>query len=126
ALESSDLPPRCLGLEVTETAMMTDPESARTILSRLVDRGITVALDDFGTGYSSLAYLKNLPVARLKIDRTFVDNVSHSADDLAIVTSVVDLSRALGVHTVAEGVETLEQRDVLTRLGCHSAQGYLW
>ncbi|WP_199423222.1 EAL domain-containing protein [Actinotalea solisilvae] len=83
-------------------------------------------LDDFGTGYSSLAYLRRLPVDRLKVDRPFTRGVAGSSEDLAVVSSVVQLARALGLRTVAEGVETAEQRDVLTVMGCETAQGYLW
>jgi EAL domain-containing protein (putative c-di-GMP-specific phosphodiesterase class I) len=126
ALARSGLPHRCLGLEVTETAVMMDHEAASSLLSRIVDLGVSIALDDFGTGYSSLAYLKRLPVARLKIDRTFVENLPNSPDDLAIVASVLHLSKAVGVQVIAEGVETAEQLDLLARLDCHSAQGYYW
>jgi diguanylate cyclase (GGDEF)-like protein len=122
---ATGLPPEALGLEITETAVMDDPEAARAIFSRLGELGVTVCLDDFGTGYSSLAYLKRFPVTGLKIDRAFVEHITDSADDLAIVASVVDLARAIGVGAVAEGVETVEQLALLRQLGCASAQGYL-
>jgi hypothetical protein len=85
-----------------------------------------VAIDDFGTGYSSLAYLKRLPVDRIKIDRLFVDAIASSADDLAIVASVVELSRRVGASVIAEGIETRQQLGLLKRLGCQAGQGWLW
>jgi diguanylate cyclase (GGDEF)-like protein/PAS domain S-box-containing protein len=122
----SGLPAACVALEVTETAVIADPQEAADILRRIVAKGFSVSLDDFGTGYSSLTRLQTLPVARLKIDRGFVGNLVADADDLAICASVVDLCGALGVLAIAEGVETHEQLDLLQRLGCHAAQGYLW
>jgi diguanylate cyclase (GGDEF)-like protein/PAS domain S-box-containing protein len=122
----SGLPPACVALEVTETAVIADPKDAAGILQAVVAKGFSVSLDDFGTGYSGLTRLQTLPVARLKIDRCFVGNLATDADDLAICASVVDLCRALGVVAIAEGVETKEQLDLLQRLGCHAAQGYLW
>ena len=84
---------------------MTDPERARRVLAELAGMGVTLSIDDFGTGYSSLAYLRDLPVQQLKIDRTFVQNMESDADNAVIVRSVVDLARNLGLLTVAEGVE---------------------
>ena len=126
AVWMSGLPPACLALEVTETAVIGDPQEAARILQCIVALGCSVSLDDFGTGFSGLTHLQTLPVARLKIDRRFVGNVTTDADDLAICASVVDLCRALGVLAIAEGVETNEQLDLLHRLDCHAAQGYLW
>ena len=120
------LPAACVALEVTETAVIADPDEAAGILRAIVSKGFSISLDDFGTGYSSLTYLQTLPVARLKIDRRFVGNIAMDADDLAICASVVDLCRALGVVAIAEGVETNGQLDLLQRLDCHAAQGYLW
>jgi EAL domain-containing protein (putative c-di-GMP-specific phosphodiesterase class I) len=105
---------------------MTDPESAAVLLERLRDRGVSIAVDDFGTGYSSLAYLKRLPVSVLKIDQSFIEQVTTDADSLAIVTAIVDLARGLGVRTIAEGIETREQADAMRDLGCICGQGYLW
>ncbi len=122
----SRLPAACVALEVTETAVIGDPEEAAVILQAIVAKGFSVSLDDFGAGYSGLTRLQTLPVARLKIDRRFVGNVATEADDLAICASVVDLCRAMGVLAIAEGVETKEQLDLLQRLDCHAAQGYLW
>jgi predicted signal transduction protein with EAL and GGDEF domain len=126
AIWLSGLPAACVALEVTETAVIADPTEAAGILQAIVAKGFSISLDDFGTGYSSLTRLQTLPVARLKIDRCFVANVATDADDLAICASVVDLCRALGVLAIAEGVETNEQLDLLQRLDCHAAQGYLW
>jgi diguanylate cyclase (GGDEF)-like protein len=122
----SKLPFRCLALEITETEAVDDWEAASAVIGRLAELGVESALDDFGTGYSSLTFVKRLPVTKLKIDQTFVENIVDSADDLAIVASVVDLTRALGMTAVAEGVESVEQLSLLHQLGCHSAQGFLW
>ncbi len=118
------VPARMLELEITETIIMTDPVRARRVLTELAEMGLTLAIDDFGTGYSSLAYLRDLPVTQLKIDRSFVQEMGSDLDDAVIVRSVVDLARNLGLQTVAEGVEDASTWDQLTDLGCDSAQGY--
>ncbi|MGY6500614.1 MAG: putative bifunctional diguanylate cyclase/phosphodiesterase [Acidimicrobiales bacterium] len=115
-----------LVLEVTETAVMSDPARCIEMLRSLAAMGIQLALDDFGTGYSSLAYLKELPVQIVKVDRTFIDGVDSRADDRSIVAAVVQLAAAFGRQVVAEGVETEAQRRALVELGCPFAQGYLW
>jgi diguanylate cyclase (GGDEF)-like protein len=115
----------CLMIEVTETSVMEDRESAAQALSRLRRLGIRICLDDFGTGYSSLAYLRQFPFDVLKIDRSFVQRIDASQADRAIVRSILALARTLGLHVTAEGVETARQRAVLRRLGCHQAQGFL-
>ena len=120
------LPPGQLVLEVTETALMRDPASAAGLLRRIRDQGFGVAMDDFGTGYSSLAHLRDLPVSALKIDRSFVADIGDQPDSLAIVAWIVDLARAVDVAVVAEGVETADQAALLRRLGCGTAQGWLW
>jgi diguanylate cyclase len=124
ALVRWDVPPRLLELEITETIIMFDPERARRVLTDLAHMGVILSIDDFGTGYSSLAYLKNLPVHQLKIDRSFVQEMGTGTDDEVIVRSVVDLARNLGLQTVAEGVEDEATWKQLTDLGCDSAQGY--
>ncbi|MCW2714581.1 MAG: hypothetical protein JWN88_1628 [Frankiales bacterium] len=113
-------------LEITETAIMDDAVLAVDLLGRLRARGFQVAIDDFGTGYSSLAYLSRLPITCLKVDRSFVAGIVADQDSLAIVASIVDLARTIGVTVVAEGVETEEQARLLRKLGCATAQGWLW
>ena len=125
ALAQWDVPPHLLDLEITETIIMSDPDRARRVLAQLAAMGVTLSIDDFGTGYSSLAYLRDLPVDQLKIDRTFVQNMENDADNAVIVRAVVDLARNLGLGTVAEGVENESTWELLTELGCGSAQGYV-
>jgi diguanylate cyclase (GGDEF)-like protein len=124
ALARWNVPAHLLELEITETIIMTDPKRARRVLTELADMGITLSIDDFGTGYSSLAYLRDLPVTQLKIDRTFVLDMGEDPDDAVIVRAVLDLASNLGLQTVAEGVEDAETWEQLTSLGCDSAQGY--
>lgn len=114
-----------LSFEITETALAADPERALDTLASLHDRGVSVSIDDFGTGYSSLAYLHRLPLDEVKIDRSFVASMHRGYDESTfIVRSVVDLGHNLGLKVVAEGVETQEQLDTLTAMGCDYAQGY--
>ena len=120
------IPPGGLCLELTETAVMSDPKQAMQVLSDLRAAGIPLAIDDFGTGYSSLSYLKRLPLDQLKIDRAFVVGVDHDPDDLAIVEAILSLARALDLQVVVEGVETEGQRMTLLDLGCTRAQGFLF
>jgi diguanylate cyclase (GGDEF)-like protein len=124
ALDRWDIPAHLLELEITESAIMTDPKKARRLLTELAELGVRIAIDDFGTGYSSLAYLKDLPVSQLKIDQSFVQHMHDDLNDAIIVRSVVDLGHNLGLQTVAEGVEDHETWDQLTQLGCDDAQGY--
>jgi EAL domain-containing protein (putative c-di-GMP-specific phosphodiesterase class I) len=126
ALAESGLPAEALVLEVTESAVMRDPDAAQFVLESLRDLGVAVAVDDFGTGYSSLAYLRRFPVATLKIDRSFIQGITASADDRAIVTAVIDLAHALDVSTIGEGIETRAELALLQQLGCHAGQGFLW
>jgi diguanylate cyclase (GGDEF)-like protein/PAS domain S-box-containing protein len=126
AAENAGLPLTALELEVTETAVLADARSAGRVLGALREMGVGIALDDFGTGYSSLTYLRQLPISTLKVDREFVQHIALRPDDLAIAAAVVDLGRAVGVRTVAEGVETAEQLAILGRMGCLGGQGYLW
>jgi EAL domain-containing protein (putative c-di-GMP-specific phosphodiesterase class I) len=124
-LRENNVGTECLMIEVTETSVMEDRESAASVLSRLRRLGIRICLDDFGTGYSSLAYLRQFPFDVLKIDRSFVQRIDASQADRAIVRSILALARTLGLEVTAEGVETPRQRAVLRRLGCHQAQGFL-
>ncbi len=126
ATESAALSPTDVVLEITEGAVMGDTQVAVALLRRLRDRGFGIAIDDFGVGYSSLAYLRELPISILKIDRSFVGHITDDRDSLAIVASIVDLARAVGVSVVAEGVETAQQAAALRRLGCAAGQGWLW
>ncbi len=115
---------RGLCLEITESAIMDDPERAEATLQRLSERGYKLSIDDFGTGYSSLAYLKKLPVDELKIDKSFVMAMETDASDAKIVRSTIDLAHGLGLTVVAEGVENASVQDALASLGCDEAQGY--
>ncbi|MDP9182687.1 MAG: EAL domain-containing protein [Actinomycetota bacterium] len=126
ALDTSGIEPGRLVLELTEQAMVQNLATAVKVLGGLRALGVGLALDDFGTGYSSLLYLRDLPITELKIDRTFLANAPRGEEDLAIVKSVAQLGRAIGVHVVAEGIETVAQARCARGAACHSAQGYLW
>jgi diguanylate cyclase (GGDEF)-like protein/PAS domain S-box-containing protein len=126
ALVQAKLSASNLVLEVTETGMLADPEAVADTMRKLRARGVGIALDDFGTGFASLTHLREFPLTALKVDRSFVDAMRDGGDDLTIVGSVIDLARALGVTTIAEGVETHGQLAMLRRLGCPAAQGFLW
>ncbi|MEA2413042.1 MAG: diguanylate cyclase [Thermoleophilaceae bacterium] len=123
-LTSWRLPAGSLELEITESTIMADHRRATTILSRLSKMGVKLSIDDFGTGYSSLAYLQELPVDAIKIDKSFVMEMHEDAGNATIVQSTVDLGHNLGLEVVAEGVETAEAYNTLARLGCDYAQGY--
>jgi diguanylate cyclase (GGDEF)-like protein/PAS domain S-box-containing protein len=116
--------PPLLELEITESTMLSDPVRTKRVLDKLSAMGVALSIDDFGTGYSSLAYLSQLPVNEIKIDRSFVMNMADSDNDAVIVRSTIDLARNLGLHVVAEGVETEQAWDRLSELGCTLAQGY--
>ena len=126
ALEESGLSPRNLTLELTESVLIHDPTSIIQTLEKLRALGVTLAIDDFGTGYSSLAYLKYLPIDRLKIDRCFVKEIDRDERDLAFVRAMLELARKLDLTVVAEGIERPEQRCALLDLGCELGQGYLF
>jgi diguanylate cyclase len=117
--------PQSLVLEITESATMDDPQCARRTLTQLHEMGFKLSIDDFGTGYSSLAYLKNLPVSELKIDRSFVMNMETDLNDAKIVRSTIDLAHNLGLKVVAEGLESPKAWKLLAGLKCDQAQGYL-
>jgi diguanylate cyclase (GGDEF)-like protein len=125
ALAGSGLPKSALAFEITESVLMDDAENTVETLKALKALGVRLMVDDFGTGYSSLSYLKRFPVDTLKIDRSFVSGLDRGDEDTAIVTAVISLAKALGLKVVAEGVETAAQLEVLQRLGCQLAQGYL-
>lgn len=119
------LPPELIELEVTESAMLEDPDQALRLLARLDEFGIAIAIDDFGTGYSSLAQLKRLPMRELKIDRSFVAAMLADERDAFIVRSTIKLGHDLGLRVIAEGVEDIETLHHLLTLGCDTAQGFL-
>ncbi|TLD44234.1 MAG: putative signaling protein [Accumulibacter sp.] len=125
-LEAWRLPASSLEIELTESMLMADPVSASTLLHRLAKLGVRLAIDDFGTGYSSLAYLKRFPVARLKIDRSFVRDLTTDANDAAIIAAVVAMAASLNIEAVAEGVESVEQLRFLEAHGCFVIQGHLF
>ncbi|MER9877333.1 EAL domain-containing protein [Mesorhizobium sp. M0195] len=125
ALAEAGLEPRRLEVEITETVLISNFQETISLLQSLVSLSVTVALDDFGTGYSSLTYLRKLPLSRLKIDRSFVQDMLTDADCGAIVRSLVELAHKLRIEVTAEGVETPEQLDFLRRVRCDEAQGYL-
>jgi EAL domain-containing protein (putative c-di-GMP-specific phosphodiesterase class I) len=125
-LDQHGVAPSQLGIEVTETAPITDKKLALSTLYTFREMGIRLAIDDFGTGYSSLSHIKDLPVDIVKIDRRFVEGVAHETADAAIVTAVVTIAHALRRVVVAEGVEDIEQQKALNALGCDLGQGYLF
>jgi diguanylate cyclase (GGDEF)-like protein/PAS domain S-box-containing protein len=125
-VHDSGIMPGTLWLEITETALMHDTESATSALRALRGLGVHLAVDDFGTGYSSLSHLKRFPIEALKIDQSFVAGLARDPEDTAIVTAVVSLAHALGLSSTAEGVETAEQLAELRTLGCEHAQGHLF
>jgi diguanylate cyclase (GGDEF)-like protein len=126
ALDTTGLESSTLELELTETGVMRDIKRSIDSLQGLKQLGVRLALDDFGTGYSSLAYLTQLPIDTLKIDRSFVDKLGESGQSRAVVRSITALAQALGLSTIAEGVETREQLDSLRALGCDEVQGYFF
>lgn len=125
ALARHRLEARHLTLEITESTAMQKAEESLAILNRLAELGLGISIDDFGTGYSSLLYLKRFPANELKIDRGFVTTLERGGDDATIIAAIIALGQALEMRIVAEGVETPEQRDLLTELGCDTLQGYL-
>ncbi|GAA3344462.1 hypothetical protein GCM10020358_47820 [Amorphoplanes nipponensis] len=124
ALAVAGLPSSAMTLELTESVLMSDPQAAVASLAGLRELGVRLSIDDFGTGYSSLAYLRELPVDELKIDRAFIARAELTGEDLALVRTIVDLGHILGLRVVAEGIENAAQLDALRRLGCCYGQGY--
>ena len=125
-LLETDFPPEQLELEITETILMENADSARKTLGQLSQQGIRLAIDDFGTGYSSLNYLNTFPVDRLKIDKSFLVNVMHDDNHAAIVATIISMAETLGLSVIAEGVETMEQVSFLNDLGCQAMQGFIF
>jgi EAL domain-containing protein (putative c-di-GMP-specific phosphodiesterase class I) len=126
ALAASGLSPNRLALEITESVLLEDSSATLTILHQLRDLGIRISMDDFGTGYSSLSYLRKFPFDNIKIDRTFIRDMSDREDSLAIVRAVAAMGKSLSIVTTAEGVETQDQLERLKKEGCVEAQGFLF
>ncbi len=124
-LAAAGLTPERLELEITESVLMEDADAASAILGRLKRHGVRIAIDDFGTGYSSLAYLKSFPINKLKIDRSFVRDIASDPNDAAIVSAIISMAHSMGLGTIAEGVESEEQKNFLLSRGCSEIQGYL-
>jgi len=126
ALVNAGLPPSQLCLEITESMLMDEAQPVADVLARLKALGVEISIDDFGTGYSSLAYLQRFPVDQLKIDRSFITGLGTRTGRSALVGAIVDMARALDLELIAEGVEEMGQVIELQRLGCSSAQGFLF
>jgi EAL domain-containing protein (putative c-di-GMP-specific phosphodiesterase class I) len=126
ALAETGIAPSRLELEITERSLLNNSEKTQETLHELRNLGVRVAMDDFGTGYSSLSYLRSFPFDRIKIDRSFVSDISKGTEHVAIVQSVVSIAKALEMRTTAEGVESAGQQEFLTALGCDELQGYLF
>lgn len=124
-LEEFKINPELLELEITESGMMRDIQSAIKTMHLFRDIGVTITLDDFGTGYSSLSYLKELPIHNLKIDKSFLNSVPEDNKESSIVKTIIDMSKSLGLYVIAEGVERIEQQEFLYENGCDAIQGYL-
>ncbi|MFZ6677830.1 bifunctional diguanylate cyclase/phosphodiesterase [Undibacterium sp. Tian12W] len=125
-LQEADMPAACLELELTEGVAMHDPQGAIAVMNNLHERGIRMSIDDFGTGYSSLSYLKKFKVYKLKIDQSFVRDITSDPEDRAIVSAVISMAKSLGLMTIAEGVETAEQLEFLRQQQCDEVQGYYY
>jgi EAL domain-containing protein (putative c-di-GMP-specific phosphodiesterase class I) len=125
-LDKTGLPAQYLELEITEGILMEQADQALITLFNLKTLGVSLAVDDFGTGYSSLAYLKQFPLDKLKIDRSFVDGLGCDANDQAIVKAIIAMGQSLGIKTLAEGVESRQQFEILQQLGCQFYQGYFF
>jgi EAL domain-containing protein (putative c-di-GMP-specific phosphodiesterase class I) len=126
ALLSAGLPADQLTLEITETALMRDPVRTSDVLHTLKDLGVRLAIDDFGTGYSSMAYVQQFPVDAIKIDGSFVTAIASNVESSALLRTLVQLGKALGLETLAEGIEDEDQLEELRRQGCDSGQGFLY
>lgn len=126
ALDESGMSPHKLQLEITESVLLQNTFTTLATLHELRKMGVQIALDDFGTGYSSLSYLRSFPFDKIKIDRSFIQDLSNGAEPLAIVNAVAGLAKCLNMTSTAEGVETREQMETLQAIGCTEMQGYLF
>jgi len=124
-LKETGLDPKYLDLELTESVLMEDAESVIDILNKLKATGIRLTIDDFGTGYSSLEYLKRMPINMLKIAQSFIRDITSDPDDATIATTIIRMGHSLGIEVIAEGVETVEQLNLLKGMQCDKIQGYL-
>ncbi|KAA0546666.1 EAL domain-containing protein [Bacillus sp. BGMRC 2118] len=125
-IEETNMDPSSLTIEITESTSMEDVQFTISLLEELQKKGIEISIDDFGTGYSSLSYLQKLPVNCLKIDRSFIQGIESRTSGIALVKTIIDLAENLNFSVIAEGVETIEQRDILSNLGCHKVQGFVY
>jgi EAL domain-containing protein (putative c-di-GMP-specific phosphodiesterase class I) len=125
-LQSTGFPPERLELEITEGVFRNEPGRTRDIIAKLRALGVRIALDDFGTGFSSMAYLRDFPLDRIKIDRSFISEIENSGQSLNLVSHMIELGRSLGLSVTVEGVETADQLDLLNAKGLNELQGYLF
>ena len=126
SLKISGLDPMFLDIEITESVLMDNSKNWINLLDKIKDMGIDISIDDFGTGYSSLSHLKQFPADELKIDKSFIDDIPHKKDACIIVKTIISLAKNLGYKSVAEGVETLEQKEYLKKQGCDIVQGFYY
>jgi EAL domain-containing protein (putative c-di-GMP-specific phosphodiesterase class I) len=124
ALDDAHLEPQYLEVELTESAVMSDPEESIAVLEQLSAMGVLVSVDDFGTGYSSMSCLHRFPLDKLKIDRSFINDLTSSSEAAAVVKGIIGLAHSLRLKVIAEGVESLEQMEFLKRHGCDQYQGF--
>lgn len=125
-LEKYKISTEKIEFEVTETSMLRNIDNSIDVLNKLVERGFNISLDDFGTGYSSLNYLKNLPISKVKLDKSFIDLIEDNKKDQYLVKTIIDLSHGFGLRTIAEGIEDIEQINLLKQMGCDYLQGYYY
>ncbi len=125
-LDEESLPPEYLELELTESVAMNDPQKAINMMNKLHSRGVRMSIDDFGTGYSSFSYLKKFKIYKLKIDKSFVQDINTDDEDKVIVKTIISISKSLGFKTIAEGVETIGQLTYLKEQNCDEIQGYYY
>ena len=125
-LKETGIEASCIGIEITESMMVQNIDEVVDTLLKLSNMGIEISIDDFGTGYSSLSYLKRFPIDKLKIDKSFVDDIATHPDDAAIVKAIIAMAHGLSMKVVSEGVETQSQLDFLRQHGCEQYQGYIF